>query len=538
MIVEIDNFNFIKIDEKENINLTHYNIHSPLKKLECYLDFIDELVSKSYKNNRFIKKNEFKNLVYNAFLYFLINWDNLYHSNQIPFYTWYNFKEVVDNTLKSENDVSFIINQKYVNIDYFERYLRNFTNNIKLKNKNIVMDYIMENFQGYSTLLYFLIRKIIMNNKNNTKYEILFITDYDRYYENNKFFGPHLFNNNKFKELLKDNNISLTDKNYSILFTKYNYINLLKYIKNYHKKDLNYLFIEDLLDLNLGFKILTMSSKFYKKIYLNNFSDEHERFIYNMFNIFLKHKLPFLLWFYLSIKNHISKNKVKCIIGDSEKNFMFYLFNIYKLWKKNIKTIAFSHEIITNNYIHIPISKKYRCIPDYKLVWNENIKKLLISRYNFPNNKVRIFPDPRFLYWKKYPKKEKTVLFISQGYPEFYEDIFDTFKDKNLINNLIKKGYSFYFKPHPGEFTYDVTVDYLNKLKNINEIKIINELDFIPEYTIGMSSTMIYELLNAGSKAYTLDKYAKDVFMMEDNEFKRYFRTNLKEIFFEILNNS
>ena len=538
MIMEIDNFNYIKINGKEHINLVHDNLYPPLKKLENYLDFIRDLVFKSCKTNKFIKKSEFEHLVYNAFLYFLTNWDNLYHSNQIPFYIWCNFKETVDNALKSESDITFIVNQKYVNIDYFERYLRNFTNNIKLKNKNVVMDYIMENFQGHFVMIYFLIRKMILNRENNLKCDVLFMTDYDRYYGNNRFFGAPIFNDNKFKELLKDFNISLTDDNYSILFTKYNYVNLSKYIKDYYKKDSNHLFIEDMLNLKLGFELLN-TTKFYKKVNLNEYSDEHEKFICDMFNIFLKHKLPFLLWFYLSIKSHISKNNIKCIVGDSEKNFMFYIYNIYAQWENDIKTIAFSHEVINNNYIHIPISKKYNCIPNCKLVWNENIKKLLINKYNFPNDKIILFPDPRFLYWKKYPKKEKTILFVSQGCPEFYNDIFNTFRNKELINTLIKNGYSFYFKPHPGELVYDVAVNHLNKLKNnIKEIKIINELDFIPEYSIGMSSTMIYELLNAGSKVYILDELAKDVFMMKDDEFKRYFRTNLKEIFFEILDNS
>jgi hypothetical protein len=218
---------------------------------------------------------------------------------------------------------------------------------------------------------------------------------------------------------------------------------------------------------------------------------------------------------------------------------MFYIYNIYAQWENDIKTIAFSHEVINNNYIHIPISKKYNCIPNYKLVWNENIKKLLINKYNFPDDKVMIFPDPRFLYWKKYPKKEKTILFVSQGYTQFYKDIFNTFKDKELIDALIKNGYSFYFKPHPGEYLNDYSIEQLNRLKSsIKKIQIINELDFIPEYSIGMFSTMIYELLNAGSKVYILDELAKDVYMMKDDEFKRYFRTNLKEIFFEILDNS
>ena len=173
-----------------------------------------------------------------------------------------------------------------------------------------------------------------------------------------------------------------------------------KYIKDYYKKNSNYIFIEDILNLKLGFEILLNISKIYKKITLNS-DDDHKEFINEMFNIFLKHKLPFVLWFYLSIKDYILKNDIKCIVGDSEKNFMFYLYNIYALWNRNIKTIAFSHEVINYNYIYLPISEKYSCIPDCKLVWNENIKKLLIDKYNFPKDKVIVFPDPRFLYWKK-----------------------------------------------------------------------------------------------------------------------------------------
>ncbi|CAB3290111.1 conserved protein of unknown function [Methanocaldococcus lauensis] len=537
MIVEIDNLNFIKIDKKEIIKL-FYNIYQPLKKLEYYLDYIKDLVSKSYKDNKFIKKDEFEHLLYNIFLYYLINWDNLYHTNQIPFCNWYNFKEIIDSILNSENDVSFIINQKYINTDYFKRYLENFTNNIKIKNKNIIADYIMENFQGNLIMLYFLIRKMIMNRKSYYKSNILFITDYDRYYGNNRFFGDHLFESEDFKKLLEELNINMNLTNYSILFTKYNYTNLLKYIKDYHKKPSNYLFIEDILNLELGFKILLNSSKIYKKVKLNDDNnDEHKKFIHEMFNIFLKHKLPFILWFYLSIKDYILKNNIKYIFGDSEKNFIFYLYNIYALWAKNIKTIAFSHEIINHNYIFIPVSKKFNCIPNYKLVWNDNVKKLLINKYNFPNNRVLVFPDPRFLYWKEFPKKEKTILFVSQGYPKFYEDIISTFMDKKLINTLIKNGYSFYFKPHPGEYNSKRSIKNINKLKNIKEIKIIDNLDFIPEYTIGMSSTMIYELLNAGSNAYFLDECAKDMFMIDNDVFKKYFRKNIKEILNEILMN-
>ena len=73
MIMEIDNFNYIKINGKEYMDLVHDNLYPPLKKLENYLDFIRDLVSKSCKTNKFIKKNEFEHLVYNAFLYFLTN---------------------------------------------------------------------------------------------------------------------------------------------------------------------------------------------------------------------------------------------------------------------------------------------------------------------------------------------------------------------------------------------------------------------------------------------------------------------------------
>ncbi|GBF35777.1 hypothetical protein [Methanofervidicoccus abyssi] len=88
MNVEIDIFS-IKYENKR-IDLIG-NPYQALKDLEKYLDFITEVCKGICKNNNLIKK-EFENLLYYSFLYYLVNWDNIYHSNQVPYINWYNFK--------------------------------------------------------------------------------------------------------------------------------------------------------------------------------------------------------------------------------------------------------------------------------------------------------------------------------------------------------------------------------------------------------------------------------------------------------------
>jgi len=531
MKVKIYSLNYVDINNKrEEILLPAI---SNLYELKEYYNFIKKLIFMSYKKNNYLNKVEYTNLVFYTFIYYLLNWDNILHTNQIPFHIWKNFRNVIKDLLDKDN-VEFILNYKYANISYIENFLKSYGKKVKREEKNIFIDYIIENFQDKIIMTYFLIRKLFLNKKlnfnlyNNKCNYVLFITDYDRYYENNRFFGEHLFNDKRFKKLIRCN-----DFDNLILYTKYTYTNFKKYINDYFKKDSNILFIEDLLDLKLGLKIL-FSKNIYKNFHIQE-SNVDKQFIIDMFNIFLKNKLPFILWFYLSIKKFVSNINIKYIVGDSEKNFIFYLFNIYKLSNNsNIKTIAFSHELITKNYLHPIVSKEYECIPDYKLVWNHKIKELLVKIYKFPENRVLVFPDPRFLYWKNLSKENKSILLISQGFPEFYEMIFKAYNE-GLINNLVNKGYTIYFKPHPAEFNFKLCVDNFKKLKTLKKIRIIHNISFLPEYAIGMFSTLLYELYTAGSKIYFLDKKAKDTFIIDDKEFKKIYKNNLKSALLNII---
>ncbi|WP_150131692.1 hypothetical protein [Methanofervidicoccus sp. A16] len=527
MNVEVD---IVSIKYKnERIDLTD-NPYPSLKNLEKYLDLIIELCKGVYKNNNLIGRKEFENLLYYSFLYYLVNWDNIYHSNQVPYINWYNFKNSIDNILKNRESIEVFLDYKYLNIEIFEEYLKEiYSIKIKRKNKNILIDYFIKHYHGSLIYLMFLIRKMLMNKNINENFSVLFSTDYNRYFLNKRFFGTHLFNYEPFKKLVRD--LGIEDFNYKILYTKYNPFNLKDYLLNFYKKEKEELFIEEILDLKIGLNLILNINKIYRKNIDFNIEKEdfNKYFIYRMFKIFVKHKLPFILWIYLSVKEFIKNTNIKVFIGDSEKSFMSHIFNLYKINEGMIKTVVFSHELINKNYAVIPVSNKNRLIPDLKLVWNENIKKLLIQRYNYPPEKVLVFPDPRFLYWRGMPKREKTILLISQGSPIFYEQVFELSKE-GVLNNL---GYKVLFKPHPGE--YYISKSYIEKLKNLKGIKVIDNLNFIPEYAVTMTSTLGYELLNAGSKVYFIDEKAREIFLIDDKLFKKIYRRNLKEVFCEIL---
>jgi len=513
-------------DKRVNLNTNSY---PSLKNLEKHLDFIRELCKEVYRNNELIGKEEFENLLYYSFLYYLVNWDNIYHSNQIPYINWYNFRNSMDNILRDNKTVEILLDYKYLNIEIFEEYLKEaYGIKVKRKNKNILIDKIIGHYHGYLIYFMFLIRKILMKGNNREEFTVLFSTDYDRYFHNKRFFGKHLFNYEPFKKLIRD--LGVEELDYKVLYTKYNPFNFKDYLLNFYKKEEKELFIEEILDLKIGLDLVLSIDRIYKKdIDTHVGKDDIDRyFIYRMFKIFIKHKIPFILWIYLSFKRFIEKANIKVFIGDSEKSFMFHICNLYKISNGRIKTVAFSHELINRNYAVIPVSDKNKLIPDLKLVWNENIRKLLIQRYNYPPEKVLVFPDPRFLYWKEMPKKEKTILLISQGYPTFYEEIFKLSKE-GVLDNLKHR---ILFKPHPAE--YPTNKFYIKRLKSLQGIEVIDDLDFIPEYAVTMTSTLGYELLNAGSKVYFIDKRAKDMFLMDENLFKKIYRKNLKEVFYEV----
>ena len=526
--------------------LPNENIYSSFKKLPKYLEFIKKLTHKTHKPDFVVSKKEYEYLIYYSFSYFLVNWDNLFWSKQIVWHVWENFK-IHTNELLTKEKLGVVLDYKYGNIDAFKNYIEKSFRDVHLStNKNRIMYYLFDNHLYFLLMNYFLFRSIFrkllyINQKPKKEFDAIFITNYDRYYGNDRFFGEHLFNDKDFKDLTKKLcgiELNSGKDNKSILYFKPNFADITKYIKNLKDKSENVLFLEDIMYITSGIRIFShwMLHKNKYKIDLDENLNDDEKFILEMYNDFLLNKLSFILWFYLSIKDFIKNKKIKLIVGDSEKSFMFFLFNLArKFTDEKVNAIAFSHEIVSENYAQVPVSKNFNDIPDYKLVWNENIKKILTKRYNFPEEKVIVFPDPRFLYWKKFPLKKKTILFVSQGVPDFYEELFDIFKNKKeIIDKFLSNGYSFYFKPHPGEIAFGDTAQYIHKLKTISEIKTITELNFLPEYSIGEGSTMQYEFLQAGGKTYFITD--KNHFLMDEKEFEKYSKSNIYDALLYILN--
>ncbi len=548
MTIKINTF-FIEKDGKTITALSAENIYQSMEKLSEYLEFIKKLTSLTHKSDFIASREEYEYLVYYSFLYFLVNHDNLFYSKQLPWQIWFNFKKYA-NDLLGKKETEVILDYKYGDIYVFKEYIKRKFGDIKLSviNRNRIINVIFNNLQYLILMAYFIFRSIIrkllcINKKPKKEFDILFLTNYDRYYGNNRFFGEHLFNDKEFINLTK--NLSGTEpkeNNKSILYFKPGFTGIVKYIKNLKDKSSSILFLEDVLYIRSGIKILShwIFNKNNYRIDLRENLNDDEEFILEMYNDFLLNKLPFILWFHLSIKDFVRNKRIKLIVGDSDKSFMFFLFNIARRFTGDkVDTIAFSHEIVSKNYAQIPISKNFKDLPDYKLVWDEKRKEILFKLYNFPEDKLIIFPDPRFLYWKKVPLKKKTILFVS-GDDFLYEYLFDTFENKkNIVNELTSKGYSFYFKPHPGELSAGFTSGYLNKVKEIKEINVINELNFLPENAVGAYSTMLYELLNAGVKPYFIkekDKNLTNVFLIDEKEFKKYLKNNISDALLDILN--
>ncbi len=539
------NKHFIEKDGKTIAVLYAEDTYPSMEKLSGYLGFIKKLVSATRKPDFIASREEYEYLVYYSFLYFLVNLDSLFYSKHVPLPFWFNFKKCVDDSLdKKETDV--ILDYKYGNVYVFKEYIKRKFGDIKLSviNRNRIINVIFNNLQYLILMAYFIFRSIIrkllyINKKPKKEFDMLFITNYDRYYGNNRFFGGHLFNDKDFINLTK--NLSGTEpkeNNKSILYFKPGFTGIVKYIKNLKDKSSNLLFLEDVLYIRSGIKILLhwiFNKNNYKVDLKENLNDDEE-FILEMYNDFLLNKLPFVLWFHLSIKDFVRNKRIKLIVGDSDKSFMFFLFNSARRFTGDkVDTIAFSHEIVSANSPQIPLSKNFKDIPDHKLVWNENTKNLLIKEYNFPEEKVLVFSDPRFLYWKKMPVKEKTILFVSTCSQNFYNDIFDTFENKkDIVNKLISKGYLFYFKPHPGEIAAGTIKPFLNRVKEIKEIKTITELNFIPKYSIGQGSTLQYELLSSGGKTYLLTD--QNIFLIDEKEFEKNLKNNISDALLDILN--
>ncbi|ABO34814.1 conserved hypothetical protein [Methanococcus maripaludis C5] len=536
--VIIDKVFFRKLDNE--IRYTS-NVNESFEILLNYLPYVKNIV-KSSKRPKFVNKLESKelnDLIYYSYIYYLIHWDNIDSSKQIAWQNWFNFKKTVDKNLKNE----YVVVLDYIrNIDFYEKYIsKKFPNEIKRYNEKNIFLKFFGNFHGFFMVFYLLMRKLTCLfitgfSKTSAKYDknmILAITDYDRYYDSKGFFNSEIFSNAEFKEYLKLNfNTDVETENIQVVYTKYSFKNFLKYLITF-KNDNKSVFLEDILDFHIGLEIFIHGLLNIKKN--KNFpivkTDENIEFIDHMYEDFMKNKFLFSLWFYLSVKKYIENNNVKIVIGDSEKNLLYFFFSILRKNSEYFNTIAFSHEVIIPDHsFYLPFTGHYDDSPDLKFVWNEGIKKLLVDKYNYSEDKIAVLDDPRFLKWKSKKFEKKSILFISQGYSHFYEDLIDFFKNETeKVNFLKSKGFKFYFKPHPAEFLTPTSKKYLEEImKSYNDISVIDNLDFIPEYGIGVDSTLVYELMRNGTKVFFLS--LNNIFMIEKEDFQKCSKKSISDV--------
>ncbi len=519
----------------KEIRLTK-NVYGSFKLLKNYLPFIKELVEKTevdaekYK----LKRSELNKFIYYMYIYFLLHWDMINPSKQTQWCNWINLKNLLEKDIK-KNDVIILDYSK--NIAFYEEYIKkNFSNKIITKNKRLLN--LLNRILGFGILTSFLLRgllqKIFRRKMNLKNKKILMITNYDRYYSSNGFFNKYLLEDKDFSKQIRKL-FGEDIKRFIRLYAKYGMINI-EYLKELSKDHQN-LFLEDLLNLKAGFKILiSKKPKINTRKLLSAEEDWDKRFLTEMYEDFLTNKFKFSIWIFLSIEKFLTDNQnITLIIGDSEKNFLFYIINLYKKIKDpKIRTLALSHEVITKDYFYTPINELFDDTPDYKFVWSKSIKKLLIEKFNYPKRKLKVFIDPRFLKWKYFPYKKNSILIVSQGYISFYHSLINVLNKSSVINKIINMGGKIYLKPHPAELSREEPLKLINLIKNKykDKVEIITNLDFVPQFAIGKNSTLLYELYINGSTTFFIN--SENTFSIEKKEFKKLSKKSLESAFLEI----
>ncbi len=524
-----------KGEDKEEYNLIHFNVEKFLITITDNLNFIYNLAKtfchQNYSYfNQFFSEEELIYFTFHIYIYYSLHWDNIPKYSFSSLYIYFRLREFLNEFSKQRILDSLILDYRYYDLTLLQRFIESFCKiNVKCKNKNNIIKFLIS-YESYILLFYFLTRKLIIKSQRIEKIDILFIDNYDRYFDNKNFFDVLLNEDNFYHKL----NIKKY-KNKFIFYSKLGNKNILKYIRDSYRKFNYELFIEDLISLNSIFKFLSFYPKYnFEKIEIlksnidkNNI--EKKYIVYNFID-FIKRKFLFLVWLYINIKNFIKKTEVKIVIGSSEKALTFYIINIAKNFlNKQIQTIAFSHEVITRKYLYIPYKSysKFSNYPDLKVVFTQKGMEIIKNKYKYPS-KILLYEDPREIYIKNLPKKRKTILIVSQGFPDFYKQLFITL---NKYKWILEK-FKIYFKPHPTE---NLNKDLLKNLES-NKIEIIKNLNFVPEYAIGNCSSLLKTLLVAGSKIYYTNKIFED-FLDENIKEKAIYKDNVEEIFKDIINN-
>jgi len=516
----------IKIDNLEKNYFDYKNYSNAIKELENNYGFIKKLISSTKYKQNFLSNKQFTSFIYHFFLYYLLNWSESRYHKKLHYLSWHTIINFLKKNKKKFQTVE--LDYSNGNLDLIAKYYTNMNLKVSKKNNPLTYNFFWYTYR-YFLFLGFLSRLFFYkkNEKSKLESDSIFVSNYDRYYKNKNYFSEEFIKSKLLTNFL-EKEIHIKPKKSKVLYLKYNPRNLSNYIK---RREHDFLFLEDFLEKKIFFKFLFKKNP--KLNLKNDYRPEDIKwYLVEAYNMFLKNEFKFLFAHYLSIENNMPKN-ISFVISDIETNLFFYSLLISKkIRQSNLNLISFSHDTISNISSKLTFSIDYSIFPDFKLVWDSNGKDLLVKKYDYPPNKIKIFPDPRFLYWQKFSMKPKSILLLSTLEEDYYNKIISLGKNPFYVK-LVKKGYFFFFKPHPIELGNAKKVSKLNELCKIEGMYKIESLDFIPEYVVGNISIMLYELYQNGSTPFF---YSKDnIFNFEESYFRSQFSKDLNSALNSIL---
>src|SRR4030042_6751812 len=320
-------------------------------------------------------------------------------------------------------------------------------------------------------------------------------------------------------------------------------------------KILGYDALDKIMNVNLVKKVLAMNDAYIGDYYsLNHFikcakeykmlkqrweqvKDKQEFkdiFVYRGYNFYeiIKPRLGLLFnsLSYISCDNRVitkaiikAENfKVLCVEHEENTYAKGFMLNLRR--NKDIKVVALSHEIISDETIHLHFKNKevlnrgsvlWRPLPDKKLVWGEYAKGKLVEKCNYPESIIKVTGYPKFdsIFRARYDekaifekigitkeagiKKKREIVFLAEKthidvyIPNFYLDI--ALKNPHL---------DFIIKPHPSENMSDVYKKFAKKPKNMYILD--KGVDIYEQ--ISVSNYVVVRATTAGFEAMLMGK--------------------------------
>lgn len=210
---------------------------------------------------------------------------------------------------------------------------------------------------------------------------------------------------------------------------------------------------------------------------------------------------PFLLKQRRALQKMLASHP-KAVFVDSELSLIGFQLGFIR---NTAKIVAMSNEIIDENYA-MPKYSPDRPRPrfDSKLVYGERELRMLRDDFGYPEEKLVLFPDPRFLDALFGPKPlRKALVYVSQAHKSELLPVIA----QGLRCNATLSRIPFVVKPHPLEDPRSLK----SRLGNSVEVSEETTLQYVPTYALTHNSTFGLELLFQGSTVFFLNPYTFDI---------------------------